>query len=319
MEGGGFLKQMQNKLKNIKRKLEKIQAKEKRPASELSEEEKELMRNRPNIEMFNQEYERLIANYLSSREAGGVTEPQKPEVRVEVKEEDNTEEILKVWVALHYASLPAAQELYLAQGLPKDDLTEVLALRTEILGKPGDSLLALHSAALPLLAKYVQKEAKPAEDGVTRMIQWALQQKVPSPPPVPVLQVHSLPQQDIVHAPEPEPTPVQPPQEAAPELPVLPKDEPVEAVPEAPKEESKEHPTGNWAEQGDEEEEVPPAAQPKDKEPEEDDGFVTVGKTKRSKPPQTEARGAYQPRRRGGFRGDRRGRGWRGGDRGGQQ
>lgn len=315
MEGGSFFKQMQNKQKNLKRKLEKIRAKEQRPVSELSEEEQELLRNKSMVEALNSEYERLIANFLSIKDVT-VPEPPKAEVRVEVREEDNAAELLKLWVALHFVSIPEVREKYVEQGLPEADLLEVQNLRSEVMGKPGDLMQSVHSSALPVVAARLRESAEQTDSPLARFTRWALQQKVPTPAPDPVLQVHSLPHHSVVRGVEPEPAkavevaPEAPAEEqkeesAAPAQPEPAKEEPKEAAKEPVKEEQKEESKGKWAEQDEEEEEQP------QKEGEPDDGFVTVGgKPKYRKP--VEARGAA-PRRRG--RGDRRGRR---GDRGGQ-
>lgn len=301
-EGGSFLKQMQNKVKNLRKKLEKIQEKEKRPRSELSEEEKTQLESKPMTELLLSEYEKLLPSYLNAREG---PEVPKPEVRVEVREEDNAEEVIRLWATLHFVGLPGAQELYEAQGLPKQDFEEIVAMRKAILGKPGDSVMDLHTAAIDLLAPHIQSK----DDACARVSKWCLGQKLPIPPPEPVLAVHSLPQHDIIKE--------TPAIQSPPSLP-LPVVDPV-PIPSAT-EEAKTTPT-TWADQ-DDEEESPEAAvlaeQAKETDPqaEEESEFTLVGgKPKRKKAPEPDRRGGFGGRRRGNFRGDRRPRG-RGGERG---
>lgn len=287
MDGSSFLKQMQNKVKNLRRKLEKIQEKEKRPRSELSEDEKTQLESKAATELLLSEYEKLLSSYLATRET---PEIPKQEVRVEVREVDNTAEVLRLWAVLHFVGLPGALDLYLAQGLPREDFEEALELRTRLLGKPGDSVMDLYGAAVTLLTPRIHSK----NDALDRVSKWCLEQKVPLPPPVPVLAVHSLPQHAIVREPEPVlPTPT----------------EPVPAEPAAPIEEVKEKPT-TWADEAEEEEAVEaPAAQAGEPEQSEDSDFTVVGGKPKRKKPVPEPRGGFGNRRRGNFRGDRRSRG----------
>lgn len=303
-EAGGFLKQMQNKVKNLRRKLEKIQEKEKRPRAELSEEEKTQLESKPLTELLLSEYEKLVTSYVSARETGEVP---RPEVRTEVREVDNAAEILSLWAALHFVGLPGARSLYEEQGKPRQDFEEVLTLRKQLLGRPGDSVLALYTAAMDLLPPHLKSK----DDALARVTSWCLGQKLPVPPPEPVLAVHSLPHHDIIR--EPEPAVVPPPQ------PVIDTPQPAsEPLVEAAKPEEVKETGKTWAEQEDDEEEAPEAStgQTKEAEDQEDAGFTVVGgKPKRKKAPtEPETRGGFAGRRRGGFRGDRRPR--RGGDRG---
>jgi len=299
-EGGSFLKQMQNKVKNLRRKLEKIQEKEKRPRSELSEEEKTQLESKPMTELLLGEYEKLVSGYLNTREGA---EAPKPEVRIEVRELDNTAEVLRLWAALHFVGLPGAQDLYEAQGLPVQDFEEVVALRKQLQGKPGDAVGELYAAALALLTPLLQ-----SKDGAfARVSKWCLGQKLPIPPPEPVLAVHSLPHHDIV--------------KEAPAVHSPPVPEPVQPIPSQAEEETKAAPK-TWADQDDEEEAPEAATAPaKESDPQaegeaEDDFIVVGGKQKRKKPAaEPEHRGGFGGRRRGNFRGDRRPRG-RGGERG---
>jgi len=285
-EGGSFLKQMQNKVKNLRRKLEKIQEKEKRPQSELSEEEKTQLESKAMTELLLGEYEKLVSSYQTAREA---PEVPKPEIRVEVREEDNAAEVLRLWAVLHYVGLPGAQDLYLAQGLPRQDFEEVVGLRKELMGKPGDLVVDLHAAAVGVLTARIQVK----NDALDRVSKWCLEQKLPVPPPVPVLAVHSLPQQDIVKE------SVLPP--------VHPVPEPAALEPAAPKEEESKEAPKTWADQ-DDEEEVAAAPTGESAPPAEDEFIVVGGKSKRKKP-EPERRDGFGGRRRGNFRGDRRSRG----------
>ena len=288
-EAGSFLKQMQNKVKNLRRKLEKIQEKEQRPRSELSEDEKTQLESKPATELLLSEYEKLLSGYLSAREN---PEVPKPEVRVEVREVDNTAEVLRLWAVLHFVGLPGALDLYLAQGLPRADFEEVLGLRNRLLGKPGDSVMDLHGAAVTLLTPRIHSK----NDALDRVSKWCLEQKLPLPPPVPVLAVHSLPQHAIVRESEPVlPTPIEP--------------VPAALEPAAPSiEEVKEKPT-TWADEAEEEVVEAPEAQGGESEQPADSDFTLVGGKPKRKKPVPEPRGGFGNRRRGNFRGDRRSRG----------
>lgn len=301
-EGGSFFKRLQNKLKNLKAKLEKIEAKEKRPPAELSLEEQSMLRGKPQVLKLIQEYEHLV----ETCPIRDFVPTAVPEVRVETRVLDSLPEVVRLWLTLHYVVQDGVKEEYLRQGLPLQDLEEVLQARELALGQQEQPVKEVLTQALQLLAQF--RQPKTAEEerrkgALTKVSEWALTQHIPAPRELSVATLQEV--QQILKETEltteaiPEPTQVPAP------------------LPEAEKpniEEEKEQPVSRWA---DEEEEQPVAKENKEQQQPgnpEDDEFVEVkGRSRKKKeaapvPEARESRGGF----RRGRRGDRRPRGWRG-------
>lgn len=310
-EGSSFFKRLQNKLKNLKTKLEKIEAKEKRPAAELSLEEQSMLRGKPQVLKLIQEYEHLV----ETCPIRDFVPTAVPEVRVETRVVDSVPEVARLWLTLHYVAQNGVKEEYLRQGLPLQDLEEVLQARKLALGQQEQPVKEVLTQALQLLAQFRQPRTAEEErrrDALTKVSEWALAQHIPAPRELSVATLQEV--QQIVKETElvaeaviePQAQPSEPTQAAAP-------------LPEAEQlniEEEKGQPVSRWADE--EEEEQPVAKENKEQQQTgnpEDDEFVEVkGRARKRKeaapvPEARESRGG--PQRRG-RRGDRRPRGWRG-------
>jgi len=309
-EGGSFLKRLQNKLKSLKTKLEKIEAKEKRPFSELSPEEQNMLISKPQVLKLIQEYEHLVAD-CPVRDFVPV---EAPEVRVETRVVDSAPEVLRLWLALHYVAQEGVQEAYLAQGLPLQDFEEVLQARKLALGQQEQPVKDVLVQALQLLTQYRQPsslEEGRRRDALNRVSAWALAQHIPAPRELTVATLREVRQ--IVKASEPlaevaiephlsKPAEVQVPQVAPEEAP-------------SKVEETKEQQGSRWADE-DEEEEHPAVEEAKEQagNPEESDFVEVKARQKKRKEPASvpEVREFRGGRQRRGRRGDWRPRGWHG-------
>lgn len=307
-----FLKRLQNKLKNLKTKLEKIEAKEKRPPSELTPDEQNMLSSKPQVLKLIQEYEHLVATCPARDFAPAVA----PEIRVETRVVDSAPEVLRLWLALHYVAQEGVKEAYLAQGLPLSDLEEALQTRKLALGQqeqPVKDVLAQASLLLTQFRKPSTLEEERRRDALMRVSAWALTQKVPFPRELTVATLCEVRQ--IVK--EPETTTLQAPFEqviptATPaEVPHIPSQEAPQTV-----EETKEG--GRWADEDEEEEHQATGEGHKEQQqtgnPEDADFVEVKGKQRKRKeqaavPEVRESRGG---RSRGARRGDWRPRGWHG-------
>ena len=306
---GSFLKQLQNKQKNLQRKLEKIEAKEKRPLTELSEDEKELLRNKSTVLTLKQEYDRILASYNSSKEAPQPVVSAPIETHIEIRQVDSTSEILSLWLSLHYIAQPGVKEAFLGQGFDLQDYEEVLQIRKTILGEPGMEVKDILQRAENTLHKFRKPEDDEElrrRDVLVRVQGWCLAQSVPEP--VKSLSVDTPREQHQILTAALESAVVEV-EEVAPE----PLKEPVveSAKPGELKEEQEEkiqEPVGSWAREGDDEE--PPKDEEEKKEGDADEGFTEV-KTKTRHKPQGEQHRGDMNRRRSWRRGDHQGRGRR--------
>ena len=296
-EGGSFVKQLQNKLKNLRKKLEKIEAKEKKPLAELSEDDKEQLRKKPVTEMMAQEYEKIYASFVNSKE-GTVSVASAPvEVRTEVHFTDVAPSFLDLWLTLHHMGLPGSKETFLAAGGSPTDLAVVQSVRKAALGPPAVTVSDWLNQTKGVFSWYRSPSTESETDqqrALNRVKDWCMSQRVPDKPKE--LKVDRMREEHQIVKEEPkleEKKAEEQPREE--EVKLEPAQE-VQPTPEAV-------PSSSWAHQDSDEE--PAAAEPTPGS--EDSGFVQVtGRTKRPKPA-PEARSTGRPRRNG-----RRGRGGRG-------
>lgn len=279
-EGGSFLKRLQNKLKNLKTKLEKIEAKEKRPPRELSQDEQNMLSSKPQVLKLIQEYEHLVA----ACPARDFVPTGAPEVRVETRVVDSTPEVLRLWLALHYVAQEGVKEAYLAQGLSLQDWEEALQARKLALGQQEQPVKDVLVQALQLLTQFRQPSSLEEErrrDALSRVSAWVLAQHVPAPRELTVATLCEVRQ--IVKAPEPMTEASIEPQSHIPEpveVPQVQQEEPSKAK------DTKDQQGGRWADE-DEEEEHPTSEETKEQtgNPEESDFVEVKGRQKKRKEP----------------------------------
>lgn len=161
-ESDSFLKSLQNRSRNLVKKLErakKKQAEVKNSSKDLKDEERKLIESAPLVEELLQENEKVIELYKKHLESS-----QKEEKKAAVKvEEDRSMEVVSLWALVEFLANQQIKERFVREN-PSDqqDLEAFLLLHSQARGQSGKKLSEISAELEKTVELYLGKSEKVA-------------------------------------------------------------------------------------------------------------------------------------------------------------